>query len=54
MYIGTKKLVFPFNFQLFRFYLEMNQWNVQAAICSYFDLENMDTAIPGFIHNANT
>lgn len=32
-----------------RFYLEMNQWNVQAAICSYFDLERMDSAIPGMV-----
>jgi hypothetical protein len=31
----------------FRFYLEMNQWNVQAAVCSYFDLENVDSNIPG-------
>ncbi|QQP57004.1 Putative LOC102219486 [Caligus rogercresseyi] len=23
-----------------RFYLEMNMWNVQSAVCSYFDLES--------------
>ena len=22
-----------------KFYLEMNMWNVQAAVCSYFDLQ---------------
>ncbi len=23
-----------------KFYLDMNGWNVQAAVCSYFDLES--------------
>lgn len=32
-----------------RFYLEMNQWNLQAAVCSYFDLENGDSTIPGMV-----
>ena len=33
---------------MLRFYLEMNQWNVQAAVCSYFDLEHSSSAnLPG-------
>lgn len=31
------------------FYLEMNQWNVQAAVCSYFDLESANTSLPGMV-----
>ncbi|CAB4069848.1 Uncharacterized protein C6orf106 homolog,Uncharacterized protein C6orf106 [Lepeophtheirus salmonis] len=34
--IGPDKL----NGDQARFYLEMNMWNVQAAVCSYFDLES--------------
>jgi len=30
-----------------KFYLEMNQWNVQAAVCSYFDLESGNARLPG-------
>jgi len=32
-----------------RFYLEMNQWNVQAAVCSYFDLESANSRLPGMV-----
>lgn len=32
-----------------QFYLEMNQWNVQAAVCSYFDLESADSSLPGMV-----
>lgn len=32
-----------------RFYLEMNQWNVQAAVCSYFDLESANARLPGMV-----
>ena len=36
------------NYTTARFYLEMNQWNVQAAVCSYFDLEHSSSAhLPG-------
>merc|ERR1719378_1621048 len=31
------------------FYLEMNQWNVQAAVCSYFDLETVNSSLPGMV-----
>ena len=37
------------NYTTATFYLEMNQWNVQAAVCSYFDLESANTALPGMI-----
>jgi len=30
-----------------KFYLEMNQWNVQGAVCSYFDLETGNVRLPG-------
>lgn len=29
-----------------KFYLEMNMWNVQAAVCSYFDLESGNVKLP--------
>jgi len=32
-----------------QFYLEMNQWNVQAAVCSYFDLESANSSLPGMV-----
>jgi len=32
-----------------RFYLEMNQWNVQSAIGAYFDLEQTDSTLPGMV-----
>ena len=35
------------NYTTARFYLEMNQWNVQAAVCSYFDLETVNSTLPG-------
>ena len=35
------------NYTTARFYLEMNQWNVQAAVCSYFDLETVNSSLPG-------
>lgn len=34
------------NVSVARFYLEMNQWNVQAAVCSYFDLEQQSARLP--------
>jgi len=37
------------NFTSARFYLEMNQWNVQAAVCSYFDLESGSSKLPGMV-----
>lgn len=37
------------NFTSARFYLEMNQWNVQAAVCSYFDLETASARLPGMV-----
>jgi len=38
------------NMSAARFYLEMNQWNVQAAVCSYFDLEHSSSAnLPGMV-----
>eukprot|EP00092_Neocalanus_flemingeri_P024741 GFUD01026830.1.p1 GENE.GFUD01026830.1~~GFUD01026830.1.p1 ORF type:complete len:223 (-),score=64.09 GFUD01026830.1:82-750(-) len=37
------------NFSSARFYLEMNQWNVQAAVCSYFDLETGNSKLPGMV-----
>jgi len=36
------------SFNTAKFYLEMNQWNVQAAVCSYFDLETANT-LPGMV-----
>ena len=36
------------NYTTARFYLEMNQWNVQAAVCSYFDLETVNSSLPGW------
>ena len=37
------------NYTTARFYLEMNQWNVQAAVCSYFDLETVNSSLPGMV-----
>jgi len=37
------------NFTSARFYLEMNQWNVQAAVCSYFDLQSGSSKLPGMV-----
>ena len=37
------------NYQSAMFYLEMNQWNVQAAVCSYFDLETVNSSLPGMV-----
>lgn len=37
------------NMSAARFYLEMNQWNVQAAVCSYFDLESASSRLPGMV-----
>ena len=37
------------NYNTAMFYLEMNQWNVQAAVCSYFDLETVNSSLPGMI-----
>ena len=37
------------NYQSAVFYLEMNQWNVQAAVCSYFDLETVNSSLPGMV-----
>ena len=37
------------NYTTARFYLEMNQWNVQAAVCSYFDLETVNSSLPGWL-----
>jgi len=35
------------NISTAKFYLEMNQWNVQSAVCSYFDLETGNARLPG-------
>ena len=40
------------NYTTARFYLEMNQWNVQAAVCSYFDLETVNSSLPGWCGGA--
>lgn len=37
------------NYNTAMFYLEMNQWNVQAAVCSYFDLETVNSSLPGMV-----
>ena len=37
------------SFNTAKFYLEMNQWNVQAAVCSYFDLETVNSSLPGMV-----
>jgi len=41
------------NISAARFYLEMNQWNVQAAVCSYFDLESANSRLPGMVFVAD-
>lgn len=41
------------NLSAARFYLEMNQWNVQAAVCSYFDLEAANTGLPSMVFLAD-
>ena len=41
------------NMSAARFYLEMNQWNVQAAVCSYFDLESANSNLPGMVFLAD-
>ena len=41
------------NISAARFYLEMNQWNVQAAVCSYFDLESANSNLPGMVFLAD-
>jgi len=42
--VGTR-----INYNTAMFYLEMNQWNVQAAVCSYFDLETVNSSLPGMV-----
>ena len=37
------------NYNTAMFYLDMNQWNVQAAVCSYFDLETVNSSLPGMV-----
>jgi len=32
-----------------KFYLEMNQWNVQSAVGAYFDLELANSTLPGMV-----
>ena len=41
------------NMSAARFYLEMNQWNVQAAVCSYFDLESANFNLPTMVFLAD-
>jgi len=41
------------NISAARFYLEMNQWNVQAAVCSYFDLESDGSRLPSMVFLAD-
>ena len=41
------------NMSAARFYLEMNQWNVQAAVCSYFDLESANFNLPAMVFLAD-